>query len=150
MKNFKKIYSMGQINGVNLSQGLGLSLGLTSTTTTANVNIKESTNKNKKTQTVTQPQTTQTSTQSTSNLSKNDILQNLYNCKIDFTIHKLSEITLDNTKPNIRQDILEGVAFYSQQSISREWEILRTPWYQNNIQFKQKIRKLSKNIYSHI
>ena len=60
-----------------------------------------------------------------------------------FSIAKLAENTLENTRPNAKHDILEGVAFYSQNSINKEWETLRSPWYQNNIQFKTKFRKLS-------
>lgn len=70
-------------------------------------------------------------------------MSQLYNGKQDFYLSKMTDKILDETKPNIRQDILEGVAFYSQQSIQREWEILRMPWYQNNTQFKPKFRKHS-------
>lgn len=75
-----------------------------------------------------------------------DLNSQLLNSKSDYNIFKIAEVTLNNTRNNIRYDILEGVAFYSQQSIHREWEILRTPWYQNNINFKPKFRKYSKII----
>jgi hypothetical protein len=58
-----------------------------------------------------------------------------------FNIRNFSTNILENTKPTNKSDILEGVAFYSTTSINREWDILRTPWYQNNIQFKPKFRK---------
>jgi hypothetical protein len=61
-----------------------------------------------------------------------------------FSVSKLAEVTLDNTKPNVKHDILEGVAFYSQNSINKEWDTLRSLWYQNNTQFKTKFRKHSK------
>jgi hypothetical protein len=59
----------------------------------------------------------------------------------NFSSCNLSDNILDNTKPNLRQETLEGVSFFSQQSIHKEWETLRTPWYQNNVQFKPKFRK---------
>jgi hypothetical protein len=83
----------------------------------------------------------------TSQVTQNDpsnILLSLTNSNFDFSVKKYSDYILDATKPNIRQDTLEGVSFFSQQSIQKEWEILRTPWYQNNIQFKPKFRKPGK------
>lgn len=70
-----------------------------------------------------------------------DVLSQLMNSKYDFSAANSSDKALDDTKPNVRQDTLEGVSFYSQQSIQKEWEILRSPWYQNNTQFKPKFRK---------
>ena len=69
------------------------------------------------------------------------ILNSINNSNFNFSVKKYSDYILESTKPNIRQDTLEGVSFFSQQSITKEWEILRTPWYQNNIQFKPKFRK---------
>jgi hypothetical protein len=59
-----------------------------------------------------------------------------------FSVGKLAANALESTKIK-STDTLEGVAFYSQVSINREWEILRSQWYQNNIQFKPKFRKIS-------
>jgi hypothetical protein len=63
--------------------------------------------------------------------------------KIDFSIDSLASKILDKTKP-IKNSLVEGIAFYSPPSIQREWETLRSPWYQNNIQCKPKFRKYSK------
>jgi hypothetical protein len=67
--------------------------------------------------------------------------------KAEFSLKTISDNILDNTKPNIKPEILEGVSFYSFQSIQKEWEILRNPWYQNNTQFKPKFRKHSKQLF---
>jgi hypothetical protein len=77
------------------------------------------------------------------NLNKNDLIQQLSNTKVDFNVSDVAKNALESTKPNVRQDILEGVSFYSQHSIQKEWEHLRSPWYQNNTQFKPKFRKNS-------
>ena len=55
-----------------------------------------------------------------------------------------AEDKLKKTKPSNKQNI--GVAFYSQNMINKEWEIMRNQWYQNNTQFKPKFRKYCKNI----
>lgn len=75
------------------------------------------------------------------NKSSSQIMSLLSSSKYDFSVKKYSDEVLDSTKTNIRQDTLEGVSFYSQPSIQKEWENLRTPWYQNNQQFKLKFRK---------
>lgn len=69
------------------------------------------------------------------------------NLNIDFSkINNISSISLSNnildkTRPFNKQETLEGVSFFSQQSIQKEWENLRSMWYQNNTQFKPKFRK---------
>jgi hypothetical protein len=78
-------------------------------------------------------------------LNKSDLMHQLNNVNIDFSANDISKIVLEETKPTLSKEILEGVSFYSQNSINREWEYLRNPWYQNNIQFKPKFRKTSKN-----
>jgi len=77
-------------------------------------------------------------------LKKADLMQQLNNSKIDFSANEISKNVIDETRPTLSKEILEGVSFYSQNSINREWEYLRSPWYQNNIQFKPKFRKSSK------
>jgi hypothetical protein len=63
--------------------------------------------------------------------------------KIDFSIDNLASKILEKTKP-VKNSLVEGIAFYSPASIQREWETLRSPWYQNNFQCKPKFRKYSK------
>lgn len=42
------------------------------------------------------------------------------------------------------EEILDGVTFFSQKSISKEWDNLKSPWYQNNYQLKPIFRKVPK------
>ena len=62
--------------------------------------------------------------------------------RVDLNIDSFASKILDKTKP-IKNSMVEGIAFYSQPSIQREWETLRNPWYQNNFQCKPKFRKYS-------
>ena len=79
------------------------------------------------------------------NYSKNttEIIHQLTNGRNQYSLINQSDGVLDNTLPGLRKDILEGVSFYSTQSISKEWDTLRNTWYQNNTQFKPKFRKNS-------
>ncbi len=78
-------------------------------------------------------------------LNKENLLSELYIISEDktdfFSINSFATEKLNNTKPNNRQNILEGVSFYSHTMIQKEWDNMRTLWYQNNTQFKPKFRK---------
>ena len=60
---------------------------------------------------------------------------------ISVDINSVASKVLSQIKNTVKSDIMEGVAFYSSAAISREWETLRSQWYQNNLQFKPKYRK---------
>jgi hypothetical protein len=82
-------------------------------------------------------------------LNKESLLADLNNYNensIDpYSIDSIAEEKLKNTKPSNKQNIENiGVAFYSQNIINKEWEIMRNQWYQNNTQFKPKFRKYCK------
>jgi len=65
-----------------------------------------------------------------------------------FSVQNIATEKLNSTKPNNRQNIMEGVSFYSQTMIQKEWDNMRSMWYQNNTQFKPKFRKYCKiNFY---
>jgi len=61
-----------------------------------------------------------------------------------FSIQNISIDILKNTRPINKQNIMEGVSFYSQSMIQKEWDNMRTQWYQNNTQFKPKFKKYCK------
>lgn len=56
-------------------------------------------------------------------------------------LNKIKKIGLSNNN-----EILEGVAFYSAKSLTKEWESLTNNWYQNNTHFKPIFRKTQKNL----
>lgn len=57
-------------------------------------------------------------------------------------LNKIKKIGMSNSN-----EILEGVAFYSAKSLTKEWESLTNNWYQNNTHFKPIFRKTQKNIH---
>jgi len=70
---------------------------------------------------------------------------------ISVDVNSLASKVLNQIKSNTKSDIMEGVAFYSSAAITREWETLRSQWYQNNLQFKPKYRKYTNlNKMSHV
>lgn len=42
-----------------------------------------------------------------------------------FSIHTLACDKLNKTKPSTKQNIIEGVSFFSHAIIQKEWEIIR-------------------------
>lgn len=47
---------------------------------------------------------------------------------------------------NSNEELLDGVAFYSQNSISKEWGLMRLTWYQNNYYLKNIFRKVNPQV----
>ena len=63
----------------------------------------------------------------------------------DYSVRKQNiELTKLMINNNEGEEILDGVAFYSQKSIAKEWDLLRSTWYQNNYQLKPIFRKVPK------
>lgn len=81
-------------------------------------------------------------------LDKNLLLAQFANkTASDLGFMKESTEILEEQKNRMKKEephIMEFLSFTSVQGISKEWENLRTPWYQNNTEFSSKFKKTTK------
>ena len=72
----------------------------------------------------------------------NDLNSNLEQINVKNETEKVLKSQLINeNKINERPKIMEVLSFFCNETIDKEWKLLRTTWYQNNSKFNIKYRK---------